>query len=159
MADPLDRLRHEVLDLSAGRARRHTPHTETALTTPAPSDELSELALVRGLYWSAVALLEGRGLDALTAGRIALRIARLSFLTAELSMGRCEVADLLDVSDFTVRSDLKVARDLARQAIEAAPHLPRIPTPSDRIVISDGRVGPHPSKAPPPAPGELESAA
>jgi hypothetical protein len=135
--DPYGRLRQDVLAAAAGRARRHTPRIETALTTPAPSDEPSSLGLTRGLYWSAVALLEGRGLDALSAGRIALRIARLSFLTAELALGRGEVARALDVSDFTVRSDLETARSLARAAAEAPPNLPALPAPPDRIVVAD----------------------
>jgi hypothetical protein len=137
MPDPYDRLRRDARDASAqGRTRRHTPRVETALTTPAPSDEPGHVALARGLYWAAVAVHESRGMDALTAGQKSLRMTRGAFATGEYGLGRGEVARALDVSDWTVRADLEKARSLARVAAEAPPNLPRIPRAADdRIVI------------------------
>jgi len=136
--DPFDPLR-DALDLSAGRARRHTPRVDTALTIPAPSMETGEVELMRAIYWNTAELLAGRGVDTLVAHRIALRVSRALLLIAAVGLEQTDAAHALDVTDRTVERDLALVRELGRSALEVSPGLAPVPTPADRITLKDRR--------------------
>jgi hypothetical protein len=114
-----------------GRARRHTEPDPTI----EPNFATNEVDLVRSVYWSTTELLTVRGMDVMTASRVALRITRAVLLIGEVGLRESDAAQALDVSDRQVRRDLALVRELGRDLFDPSPGLPRIPTPPDRIVI------------------------
>jgi hypothetical protein len=130
-SDPgLDRLRAAML---TGRGRRHTEPEDLTIE---PNFATNEVDLVRSVYWSTTELLTVRGMDVMTASRVALRVTRAVLLIGEVGLRETDAAQALDISDRQVRRDLALVRELGRDLLDPSPGLPRIPTPPDRILIS-----------------------
>jgi hypothetical protein len=125
----LDVLRDVLLERAVPRVQRSGPAVPTE-----PTFAPSELDLVRAIFWSTRDLLVGRGMDALTATRVATRATRTLLLTVEIGLTQGEAAAALDVTDRQARRDLELVAQLDRDAIEVS-GLPPVPKPADRIVI------------------------
>jgi hypothetical protein len=127
----MDRLHAAVLARRGGARPRHLRSAE-----PIAAVGVNRVELVRDVYWSTARLLMARGMNALSAGRVALRTARMVLLTGDMDMRCIEVARELKVSDRQIELDRGLVRGLGRGVLESpSSGLPRIPTPSDRIVV------------------------
>jgi DNA-directed RNA polymerase specialized sigma24 family protein len=128
MTDDLQRVN------AAMRARRGARPRRRSTEPVAPDCEMSGVELVRAVYWSTTDLLIARGVPAIAASRIAVRVTRAMLLVGVVGSHQADTAQALGVSERQVERDLALVRELGRDVLDLAYSSP-IPPPADRIVL------------------------
>lgn len=115
-------------------------HEPTVLAVSAPERERSTTDISRAVYWGVRELLESRGARSEAASKVALRAARTAFLEY-VGVESREATLALGVSGRQARRDRELLRALDRRDLcDSRAPLPRVPRPSDRVVVGLERV-------------------